>query len=597
MKFPRFVDIQRSRDMTASFAGYNHKISCPEGQFPEMKNITSDYFPVLSPRKKRKVLNHINNPRCIISKEEIMWIDGKTMYINGKPYGREYQTLPDNGELEYVEMGKQIVFFKINKIYLNKRSLDIELGMFDNWGEINGGYSIGGEISKVKFEQCDSFGNPITYHDDNYYKTNQPQNGDYLLTKNGDKYVIKVYSESMDAWAGVPSTYFRIVGNDGSIYGISKGDGVEITIDDPSYQWDYGMKMFPMNVVVQEVKDNYIVLPGILDGNHDFSGVMVTILRKMPEIVFATECSNRIWGCSKDGREIYASKLGDPKNWKVFQGIATDSWAVTIGSDGEFTGATTINGSPIFFKEDTIIKIGISGSGAHQVKETRCAGVQKGSYKSICERNGTLFYKGTDGVYSYNGSIPIKISDNLGMDRFHDAVGGIVNNKYYISMKDDANKNHLFVYDINTNIWSKEDDLEVYEFVQHDSDLLGINKKDNNLVSIFGNSEYSKTGTEEGEIDWYVESPEIGYSSPDNKYVSKINVCISLSVGANVDFFISYDGGEWEHKFTMAGSDSRTFTVPVIPKRCDTFRYRIVGKGDCKLYSITKTVEEGSDVR
>ena len=36
MRFPRFVDIQRSRDMTASFAGYNHKISCPEGQFPDI---------------------------------------------------------------------------------------------------------------------------------------------------------------------------------------------------------------------------------------------------------------------------------------------------------------------------------------------------------------------------------------------------------------------------------------------------------------------------------------------------------------------------------------------------------------------------------
>ena len=46
----------------------------------------------------------------------------------------------------------------------------------------------------------------------------------------------------------------------------------------------------------------------------------------------------------------------------------------------------------------------------------------------------------------------------------------------------------------------------------------------------------------------------------------------------------------------MTGSSLRSFSMPIRPKRCDHLRLRIVGEGDAKIYSITKTVEKGSDV-
>jgi hypothetical protein len=113
-----------------------------------------------------------------------------------------------------------------------------------------------------------------------------------------------------------------------------------------------------------------------------------------------------------------------------------------------------------------------------------------------------------------------------------------------------------------------------------------------------GGSSTLGTPTREGKFPWFVESGAIGYSSPDNKYVSRINVRISLEVGTDVDFYLQYDSsGEWEHKFNMSGKGTRTFTVPVIPKRCDHFKYKLVGKGNCKIHSITRTIEEGSDIR
>ena len=310
-------------------------------------------------------------------------------------------------------------------------------------------------------------------------------------------------------------------------------------------------------------------------------------------MAFITECNNRLWGCSKDGHEVYCCKLGDVKNWNCFAGISTDSWAATIGSDGKFTGAITYLGYPMFFKEDCLIKIAVSSNGGHQLKETKCRGVQNGSHRSLSILNETLYYKSTTCVCGYNGSLPVSVSEELGGVRYYDAVAGTIDNRYYISMKDGNGTSHLFVYDTKNGIWNKEDD-----FCRHSDDLYYIDMKDKKMKSVGGTLLYDvEEKATEGKFDWFVESGTIGYSSPDNKYVARINIRITLEVGANVDFYLQYDSsGEWEHKFNMSGKGTKTFTVPIIPKRCDHFKYKLTGKGECKIHSIAKTMEEGSDV-
>jgi hypothetical protein len=46
----------------------------------------------------------------------------------------------------------------------------------------------------------------------------------------------------------------------------------------------------------------------------------------------------------------------------------------------------------------------------------------------------------------------------------------------------------------------------------------------------------------------------------------------------------------------MEGTTLRTFAIPIRPKRCDHMRLKVVGLGEAKIYSICKTVEQGSDV-
>jgi hypothetical protein len=311
---------------------------------------------------------------------------------------------------------------------------------------------------------------------------------------------------------------------------------------------------------------------------------------------YITECNNRLWGCSTDGHEIYCCKLGDVKNWNLFKGASTDAWAATIGSDGKFTGAITYLGYPMFFKEDSLIKIAVSATGGHQTKETICRGVQNGSNRSLTVLNEVLYYKSVSGVCSYNGSLPYSISNELGDVSYYDAVAGALGDKYYISMRDKNNEYSLFVFDTKSGIWCKEDNTMALAFCKNKDELYFIDGKDNMMKSIGGTLPYDVAEkSTEGEFDWYVESGPIGYTSPDNKYVGRINLRITLELGTNVGFYLQYDSnGEWEHKFSMSGTGTRTYSVPIIPQRCDHFKYKISGRGGCKIHSITKSTEQGS---
>ena len=140
----------------------------------------------------------------------------------------------------------------------------------------------------------------------------------------------------------------------------------------------------------------------------------------MPIMDYVIECNNRLWGCrygkNKKGEivnEIYASKQGDFKNWNCYAGISTDSYAVTVGSDGEFTGAINYGSYPMFFKENYIHRISGSIPSQFVMNTTNCRGVQKGSEKSLAISNEILFYKSSSDVCMYEGSLPSSISTSL----------------------------------------------------------------------------------------------------------------------------------------------------------------------------------------
>lgn len=610
MLFPKFQEVTRYREMTTVFGGYNHQISCDEGQFFDMKNMTSKYFPVLSPRQNRGIVKSFVNPQGILDKEDIWWIDDKKLYKNGDRIFLDNVTLTDEAPKTLAKMGAYIIIMP-DKVWVNtsRDTLWPEHGYLERKNEIIDSSPM------VTFALADANGTDIDYHDAAYYETHTPKDGEYMLTTTtAGKPSLKIYSATTSIWMTVATTYIQIK-SEGIGKGFEKEDGVKITsntnhglenvfVNHEFVEWydengNYFSKwVWTTNTYIVDRTDDSITIPGIFTAKDAaYVHIDLTVERKVPDMAFITECNNRLWGCSKDGHEIYCCKLGDVKNWNCFRGASTDSWAATIGSDGKFTGAITYLGYPIFFKEDGLIKISVSSTGGHQTKETKCRGIQSGSDRSLAILNETLYYKSSTCVCGYNGSLPYSISDELGDVKYYDAVAGAIGDKYYVSMRDNTNEYSLFVYDSKNGIWCKEDNTKVLSFCKHRDDLYYIDSKDNTMKSVGGTLPYDvPEKATEGKVDWFVESSAVGYSSPDNKYVGRINLRITLEFGTNVDFFLQYDScGEWEHKFNMSGTGTRTYSIPIIPKRCDHFKYKITGKGGCKIHSVTKTIEEGSD--
>ena len=610
MQYPILNEIPTSRDMIGVFGGYNHNLRIGDGEFYDMTNLSSADYPLLSPRKKRGIYVTPSNPQGLIAKDALCYVDGSDFVINGYHVDMGLSTEEDMCPKSLVSMGSYVIIMP-DKMYINTTEKNGVENAFE-FGKIEASVS---STPRTSFALCDALGDFIKLHYAQSTTPTNPNNGDYWLQfeegENPKPIALKRYSTTNTQWVKI-DTYVRIgVSLSASIESFEVGDSIIISgLTTGSHLDIDAINDKPQIIAGKDENNNSIWIKGIvgelehLSGNgvdHRFyQDGEVTIQRKMPNLDFIIESQNRLWGCrygvAVNGEivnEIYASKLGDFKNWQSFANISTDSWVAGVGTDGAFTGAINYLGYPVFFKDNCIHKVYGNYPAQYQIQTTMCRGVQNGCEKSLAIVNETLYYKSRHAICAYDGSLPQEISSTLGDVSYYNAVGGALGNKYYISMTDDNNKRHLFVCDTARGMWHREDNTDVQEFCNCRGNLYFVDKNDKKIKTI----NVGDNASEDGTIKWMAESGIWGTDQPDKKYISRLDVRMSLNVGTRVVFLIQYDSsGVWEHLFTMMGTSLRTFSVPVKPKRCDHFRLRIEGEGEAKIYSISRTIEQGSDV-
>lgn len=313
----------------------------------------------------------------------------------------------------------------------------------------------------------------------------------------------------------------------------------------------------------------------------------VTLKREVPDMDYICECNNRLWGCKGD--TIYASALGDPRNWNKFDGVATDSYSVDVGSAGDFTGCCSYLGYPIFFKEDTIYKVYGSKPSNFEAMNSATLGVAAGSHLSFAIAGEVLYYMSRAGVMAYTGGIPENISAPFDGARYKNAAGGSDGIKYYISMQDAANNWHLFVYDPRYNMWHREDATHVVGFGW----LGGLYMAVSDGIWIAGQA--LQGATAETSVPWLYETGDLYEGNVNKKAVGKLLVRIGVGVGATAKVEIKYDSGDtWQTVGQLTAGAKRTHVLPVIPRRADHYRLRFSGTGAVTLYSITREASRGS---
>jgi len=579
MRYPTLYTKESSRQMIDTFKGYNHNLRIGDGEFFDMKNMTSDCYPVLSPRKNRGVYTAADSLHGLISKDALCYVDGAEFVMN------EYRVdlgLSDTPK-QLISMGAYVIILPDRK-YINTLNLE-------DHGDIDATWEASGNTT---FEMCSLTGDLYAEAEKNDTAPQNPANLALWIDTSAVPHSLKQWSEAAGMWVSIATTYIKI-SSAGIGAHFSQYDGVSI-----SGIVSESLQDLNASTVIWDKGNDFILVTGILDETtiQTTAQGKITITRKMPEMDYVTEAGNRLWGCryglAANGQvvnEIYASKLGDFKNWNCFMGISTDSWVGSVGTDGQFTGAITHLGYPVFFKENCLHKVYISSAGAHQIQDTACRGVQKGCEKSLAIVNETLFYKSRSGVCAYDGALPVEVSYALGDMHYGRAVGGAHGNKYYISMQEAISPEYsLFVYDTAKGMWHKEDSLAVEAFCSCRGELYAISG--GKIITMLGSGD-----VDANPVAWMAQTGQIGLSSPDMKYISRLTLRMSMAMGAEVRVYAQYDfSNDWEQVCDLIGASLRSFTVPIRPKRCDNMKLRIEGVGDVKIYSITKTIEEGSDL-
>ena len=619
-------EIEQQRDIIDAFGGYNHNLRINDGEFYEMRNLTSTYFPVLSPRNTRGTYIYPDgsedghSPNGLVSKDALCYADGTTFYVNNAPITGLILT---DTKKDLISMGAYVIIMP-DKKYVNTADL--------TYGDIEATFTT---TESVNYSLCDIDGEEYTdtQAGDKPPEIKEGETPPMWVDTSSSPHCLKQYNSVDSSWVQIPTTYVKI--SSANIAKMFKQyDGVRISGIDTSVV--PGLKDFDGKYSVlyeahhevstdggtgNEVSSDYIVIKGIID-HVGTQSAPLTIERRMPKTDFIIESNNRLWGCrygvNNDGEtvnEIYASKLGDFKNWNCFMGISTDSYAVSCGSDGQWTGAITHLGYPLFFKENFLHKIYGNFPSNFQVQTTACRGVMKGAGNSLAIVNECLYYKSRSGVCAYDGSLPTEISSAFGDIRYsavdetvtdewyllrNGAAAGSHHNKYYISQRSEADgKWYLFVYDTLSGMWHKEDETRADCFCSCRGELYYIDHDKKAIRTVFGSGARDAEPTEWMAETGIITYPQTQYGNgmmPDKKYISRIIVRMQMEIGSRVMFYAQYDScGQWEHLATLQGMNVRSFAFPIKPKRCDHFRLRIEGIGGSKIFSVARVFERGSD--
>ena len=605
--------LKNTRNMLRVFGGLNETYSCTEAEYSAGINFSARNFPALSTRLPRRKLREEAGLNGMYHLNGLLTVCGRDLVYTPDDTDEMEVTLKDaveNGRKTLVGIGTRILIFP-DKLAFDTAGRKVSaLGAM--WS---------GKNTSVEFAPCDAEGKVYEVSGCGPAEPDKPTDGQlFLRVEDPEKpwsseSTLEVYSEASGNWSAVVLDYCRIsakgVGTDFAAEDTvtltgsaaeqagqwNELDGDRIVYDagadalrvkaDPGGEWFYG-RLTRTGAAVRWVS---------LDGSvsREFvSAEVVELERRVPDMDYLTECDNRVWGCSNKENVIYACKLGDPTNWFSYRGIAADSYAVTVGSDGAFTGAATCMGYALFFKENTLHKLYGSKPSDFQLSSLRCRGVAKGAARSLCVINETLYYLSPDGVMAWDGSIPTKVSTALDPARLRNvksALGGALDGRYYLHLvrgSGEAQAVRLLVYDTERGLW-QEEDVCSYEMAGSGGQLYLWDGKAIWAADADREENWQQAGGIEDGVSFELVSGNIGLDSPEELYLSRLTLRLEAEVKSRIEVAVSYDSGAWETLAQLTADGRRCFDVPFVPRRCGSLRFRLKGRGQLTLRSLTRT--------
>ena len=617
MYLPELPGLKNSRRQLRVFGGLNETFGCSEAEYAAGLNFSGRDFPALSTRTPRRKLKALADVDGMYHLNGFIVIAGGTLTYTpdggGDPVVRTGALT--EGKKTLAGIGTKVLIFP------DKAAFDTAAGTLQPLGADWDG---GGGSAAVEMTPCDAEGKTYAVTSWGLEEPESPSDGDVFLKVvsesspwNADG-VLEVYSSSLERWTSVTLDHCKIAA-DGIGAQFAQWDTVTLSgtaaaaagfcddLDGEKVLYDVGEDWLMVRVTPGgEHFYGRILQTGTgaswtsLDGKTSLSytaEAAVACTRRVPDLDFLTECDNRVWGCASGENVIYACKLGDPTNWFSYRNTAADSYAVTVGSDGDFTGAATCMGSVLFFKENSLHKLCGSKPSDFQLSSLRCRGVAKNAAESLCVLNETLYYLSPEGVMAWDGSLPLKVSGPLdpdGLAGCQRAAAGWLDGRYYLCL-DRGDTARLLVYATERGLWHEEDPgptgrLEMLSsgrqlYFWDGAALWAAGPARDEDEALAGGA-----GEAETAIPFRLETGDIGLEESEDAYLSRLVLRVDAEPGATLAVWVSCDGGPWEKlAAATARKEKEKLRIALTPRRHDTFRLRLEGRGSLTVRSVSRS--------
>ena len=341
---------------------------------------------------------------------------------------------------------------------------------------------------------------------------------------------------------------------------------VSIIIKSYTYSGDVYTGVLTITVELRNVKGQVIPWPYSTEGtNYAQYG---TIRKYLPKVTYGCVAHNRVWCTSQNGEEIFASALGKPLEYYEFNGISTDSWNVSVGTPGKFTGIATWQTRVVAFKEEYVHVI--FGSTPKDFSMERTYGIGCIDRQSIANAGDMLIWLSYDGFYAYGGGKPERISDKLNT-KYVSAVSFSDGICYYARCEKENGEKEFLVFDTEKGLWSKLSDIDIVTGDFYKGRMYFCTK----------DSMYTM---KEGEFgDFCLESPELSFETFDDKSLIYINIRCKINHGF-INLYTSVNGGQWvSHKGISKTGKHR---LPIRYSSGDILRFKIEGSGDVTITDL-----------
>jgi hypothetical protein len=230
--------------------------------------------------------------------------------------------------------------------------------------------------------------------------------------------------------------------------------------------------------------------------------------------------------------------------------------------------------------------------------------------------NDTVYYNSSIGIMAYQGGTPVCISDQLAPWTVFNVVAGTEGTKYYASClvkQNGKTSGVLLVYDIEKNMWHKEDELRFTDACKIGDKIYCISTTADILLcaeDVFC-SEDLMVGTElvEGnvtiinpttptesysDVDWMAVFGPFDEWLEEHKIYSKLALRLKAEGEATVKVYISINEGDWELVEEWNNATTKGEFIPIIPRRCDRYSIKVVGTGNVEMKSLTRRVRRGT---